>query len=285
MTSSPGARLKQALAERDIVVAPGAADGLAARLIEDAGFPAVYCTGGGISRGRGFPDLGLVTLTEAVERVSNMTEICSLPMIADVDAGFGNVLTLQRAVRLLERAGAAGLHVEDKEVPHRSREAKNNIVGMDEMCGRVRAAVAARRDPDFMIVARTDCLPTHGMEEAIRRGRAYAAAGADMIYVEHFKTKEQIERVARELAAPKLVSLNKGENELVPAAELGRMGYTLLTLPAELQLASIHAMRAMLDHISRFGTSDGFDAMATFPERSKLVNTDAYAGVERLYLP
>lgn len=282
---SAGAALKRLMAERDIVVAPGAADALAAKLIEDAGFPAVYCTGGGISRGRGFPDLGLVTLTEMVERVANMTEVCALPMIADVDAGFGNVLTLQRAVRLLERAGAAGLHVEDKEVPHRRKTARDNIVEVEEMAGRIKAAVEARSDPDFLIIGRTDCMPTHGIAEAIRRVRRYAEAGADMVYVEFFADRRQIEQVAREVDAPKLVSLNKGENELVPANELGAMGYKILTMPAELQLASIHAMRLMLAHIKQHGTSAGFDAMASFPERNRLVGAEHHKRIEERFLP
>lgn len=283
--SSAGSALKRLMAERDVVVAPGASDALASKLIEEAGFEAVYCTGGGISRGRGFPDLGLTTLTEMVERVANMTEVCPLPMIADVDAGFGNVLNLQRAVRLFERAGAAGIHVEDLEVPHRRKEARGNIVDPEEMAGRIRAALVARRDPDFLIIARTDCMPTHGLEEAIRRARLYAEAGADMVYVEFFVDRQQIEAVARDIRTPKLISLNKGENELIPASELGQMGYKILTLPAELQLASIHAMRAMLAHIKRHGTSAGFEAMASFPDRNKLVGTEHYKSVEQEFLP
>jgi 2-methylisocitrate lyase-like PEP mutase family enzyme len=282
---SAGAALKRLMAERDIVVAPGAADALAAKMIEEAGFPAVYCTGGGISRGRGFPDLGYTTLTEVVERIANMTEVCPLPMIADVDAGFGNALTLQRAVRLLERAGAAGIHVEDMEVPHRRKQPRDNIIALDEMADRIRAAVAARSDPDFLIIGRTDCMPTHGLDEAIRRVRAYADAGADMVYVEFFVDRRQVEAVARQVEAPKLISLNKGENELIPVGELAQMGYKILTLPAELQLASIHAMRAVLAHIKRHGTSAGFAAMASFPDRNTLVRTDDHKQIEQQFLP
>ena len=273
------------MAERDIVVAPGASDALAAKLIEEAGFPAVYCTGGGISRGRGFPDLGYTTLTEVVERIGNMTEVCPLPMIVDVDAGFGNVLTLQRSVRLFERVGAAGIHVEDMEVPHRRKQARDNIVDIGEMAERIRAAIAARSDPDFLIIGRTDCLPTHGLQEAILRGRRYADAGADMVYVEFLTNRNEVEAVAREIDAPKLISLNKGENELIPASELAQMGFKLLTLPAELQLASIHAMRAMLAHIKRHGTSAGFDGMVSFPDRNRLVETDSHKSIEQEFLP
>jgi 2-methylisocitrate lyase-like PEP mutase family enzyme len=282
---SAGAALKRLMVERDIVVAPGAADALAAKLIEEAGFPAVYCTGGGISRERGFPDLGYTTLTEVVERIANMTEVCPIPMIVDVDAGFGNVLTLQRSIRLLERAGAAGIHVEDMEVPHRRRQARDNIVDIDEMADRIRAALAARADPDFLIIGCTDCMPTHGLDEAIRRARRYAEAGADMIYVEFFVDRHQVAAVARAIEGPKLISLNKGENELIPASELALMGYKILTLPAELQLASIHAMRAILSHIKRHGTSAGFEAMASFPDRNKLVATDEHKKIEKQFLP
>ncbi len=282
---SAATRLRELLAEPGIVVAPGAVDALAAKLIEAAGFPAAYCTGGGISRSLGLPDVGYVTLTEMAGRGRNIAETCSLPLIADVDAGFGNVLTLMRAVRTFEAAGAAAIHVEDKEVPRRARDARANLVTAEEMAGRIRAALRARRTAEFVIIARTDALPVLGIGEAIDRANRYADAGADVIYVEYLKTRAEMEAVARRVAAPKLISLNKGEGELLPADALAAMGFKILTLPADLQLAAIHAMRALLAHLQAAGTTAGFDAMATFAERDELIGLAAARALEAEFIP
>jgi 2-methylisocitrate lyase-like PEP mutase family enzyme len=283
---SAALQMRILLAERDIVVAPGGYDGLTAKLIEEAGFDAIYCTGGGISRSRGLPDLGYTTLTELVERISAMTEASLLPMIVDADAGFGNVLTLQRAVRLLSRSGAAGLHLEDLEIPRRHKGFQNNIIGPMEMEGRLKAALAARDDPNFLIIARTDVLRALGIDEAIERARRYADAGADMVYVEFINSRAEMEHnIARQVTAPKLISLNNGENECVHASELAEMGYKLLTLPADPQLAAIAAIRRLLAYIKQQGTSVGFDEIATFAQREALVDTSRHTSVEDTYLP
>jgi 2-methylisocitrate lyase-like PEP mutase family enzyme len=283
--SGGAARLRALLAQPGIVVAPGAADALMARLVEAAGFPAVYCTGGGISRSLGLPDVGYVTLTEMAGRVRGMAEACALPLIADVDAGFGNALTLMRAVRTFEAAGAAAIHVEDKEVPRRARDARANLVRAEEMAGRIRAALRARSTPEFVVIARTDAVPVLGIDAAIDRANRYADAGADVIYVEYLKARAEMEAVARRVAAPKLVSLNKGEGELLPADELAAMGFKILTLPADLQLAAIHAMRALLAHLKAAQTTAGFEAMATFAERDELIGLAAARALEAEFVP
>lgn len=284
MSAGPG-RLRTLLAAPGIVVMPGAADALTARLVEMAGFSAVYCTGGGISRSLGFPDVGYVTLTEMVDRVRSIAQAVRVPVIADIDSGFGNALTLMRAVRAMEAAGVAGVHVEDKAVPRRVRDPRANLVDIDEMRGRLRAARQARESPDFLLIGRTDALPVLGLEAAIDRANRYADAGADMVYVEYLRTRADIEAVARRVSTPKLISLNKGEGEILPAPALAAMGYQVLTLPADAQLAAIHAMRAVLAHIRQAGTSDGFDAMATFPERDDVVGLPAARAAETEYLP
>jgi 2-methylisocitrate lyase-like PEP mutase family enzyme len=284
MASAP-ATLRTLLLEPGIVVAPGAADALTAKLVEAAGFTAVYCTGGGISRSMGFPDVGYVTLSEMVGRVRNIAEVCNLPLVADVDAGFGNVLTLMRAVRTFEAAGASAIHVEDKEVPHRTRDSRANLVDAEEMTGRVRAAIQARSNPEFVIIARTDVLPILGLDAAIERANRYADAGADVVYVEHLKTRADMEVVAKRVSAPKLISLNKGEGELVPADALGEMGYKILTLPADAQLAAIHNMKALLEHLKESGSMEKFDAMVTFPDRDALVGLADVRAIEEVFLP
>ncbi len=267
-----------------ILVAPGAADGLTARLVEEAGFPAIYLTGGGISRSYGLPDLGTITVTEMADRIRSIASVTTKPLIADLDAGHGGVLTLMRAVREFAEAGAAGAHVEDREVPRRWRDAAANVLDLKEMEGRLRAALRARPDPDFVIIARTDSLPVFGVADAIERGKRYAGAGADMIYVEHMGKRTDFEAVARGIAAPKLVSLNKGIGETPPASELDAMGFKLLTLPADAQLAGIYGMRALLAHVARHGTSVGFDAMVPFAERDKIVAAASLRATEEEFL-
>ena len=282
--ASAGARLRALLEASTIVVAPGAPDPLTARLVAEAGFAAVYCTGGGISRSRGLPDLGYTTLTELVERVSNMAEACALPMMVDADSGFGGVLNIQRTVRLIERAGAAGLHIEDDNIPRLTRDAAVNLIGTEEMGLRIRAACRARLDQNFLIIARTDVLPHLGLDEAIDRANRYADAGADLVYVEFSRTRQTIEAVARRVTAPKLISLNKGENEQLTPALLAQMGYKLLTRPSDTQLAAIHATRAVLRHLKERGTTEGFDAMISFAERDELVETAGHRAIENEFM-
>ena len=218
-----------------------------------------------------------------------MVEVCPLPMIADIDSGFGNVVTLMRAVRTFEALGTAGVHVEDMEVPRRCSTAEDNIVPGEEMAGRVKAAMSAKTDPDFVVIARTDVLPYHGLDAAIDRANLYAEAGADMVYVEHLKTRADMEAVAKRVSAPKLISLNKGsgkgKGDLLPADALGEMGYKILTLPADAQLAAIHNMKALLAHLKESGSTENFDAMVTFPDRDALVGLADARAIEEAFLP
>ena len=270
---SAGRKLRTLLEEVDIVVAPGASDGLTAKLIEAAGFTAVHCTGGGISRSMGLPDLGQTTLTEVAGRIRGMAEVCPLPMIVDVDSGFGNVLNLMRTVRVMESAGAAAIHVEDMEVPPRSTDAAANLYPAEEAAQRVRAALRARQDPDFHVIARTNALVVGDLDEAIDRANRYADLGADLIFVEFFTSRAQIEAVARRVAAPKLIGLIHDSDETPPSAELAEMGYRIEIVAADPQLAAIHAIQALLTHLKSTGTTNGFDAKVTFAQRDAIIGT------------
>lgn len=283
--NSPGERLKHLIEREGIVVAPGASDPLTAILIKEQGFEAVYCTGGGVSRSRGLADLGYTTLTETVERVSNITETCSLPLIVDADAGFGTALSVQRAVRLLERAGAAGLHIEDEEVPPRSSSPVQNFVSLQEMTGRVRAAIDARTDPSFLIIGRTDVLLHHGVDAAIDRANAYLDAGADMAYVEFLQKREDVEAVATRVKGPKFINQIKDETVILTRSELKEMGFKIMIHPADAQLAAIYAMRQVLKHLKQAGSSIGYDAMVSFAERDRIVDTDEHRRRLSQYLP
>jgi len=228
----PTARLRELLAGDRIVVAPGAFDGLSARLVERAGFPAVYATGGGIARSMGLPDLGLLGLTEVVERLLPIVESVGVPVIADADTGYGNVLNVRRTVRAFERAGVAALHLEDQEFPKRCGHLDDKaVISTAEMVRKLRAAREAATDPDLVLIARTDALAVEGLPRALARARAYAEAGADVIFVEAPQTVEQIEVVGRELPMPKLINMFQGgKTPLVPLARLQALGYQVVIL-------------------------------------------------------
>lgn len=277
--------LRGLLQKPELVVAPGAYDGLSARLVEQAGYPAIYLTGGGIARSFGRPDIGTTTMTEMADRVRAIASVTTLPLIADLDAGHGGVATTMRAVAEMEAAGASAVHIEDREVPRRYRNAADNILPLGEMIGRVRAALAARADEAFVVIARTDALPVLGLDAAIDRANSFADAGADAVYVEHLTTIAQMEAVARQVAAPKLVSLNKGLGDTPPAAELEAMGYRILTLPADLQLAAISAMQQVLAHVRAHGGTADFDPMIGFAARDEIIGLREARADEDKYLP
>ena len=284
MADAP-ATLRALLRQPGILVAPGAADALTAKMVEAAGFSAAYGTGGGISRSLGLPDVGLMTLGELTGRVRNIAEVCRLPLIVDGDSGYGSVFTLTRAVRMLETAGAAAMHIEDREVPRRVRDAEANLFEIDAMAARIRAALRARSNPDFVIIARTEALPILGLDAAVQRANRYAEAGADMVYVEYLRDRSHMEAVAARVPAPKLISQNKGQGELLPAAVLGDMGYKIMTVPADAQLAAIHNMKAMLDHLREHGSNADFDAMVTFADRDRAIGVAETRAMEEELLP
>lgn len=283
--TSAAQRLRALLAEPDPVVAPGAPDPLTALLAQEAGFAALHGTGGGIVRGLGQPDLGQFGLETLVARIGAITEVCALPIIVDVDSGFGGPLPLARAIRLLTRIDAAAVHVEDREVPRRSLDPRADIMEPARMEGRIRAALEARGADGPLVIARTDSRPTLGLDAAIDRANRYAEAGADLVYIEFIRTREEIEAVARRVAAPKLVAVTRTETATLTAQELGAMGFRIVIFPADAQLAAIHAMRAVLAHIRANGTAEGFDAMATMAERNRLVGTEVAQAFERDCLP
>ncbi len=272
-------RLRQRLRDGDVVVAPGVWDGLSARLVARAGFPAVYATGGGIARSLGYPDLGLLSFTEIVDRLANIVEHASVPVIADADTGYGNALNAQRAVREFERAGVAGFHLEDQTFPKRCGHYDDkSVVPAREMAQKLRAARDALTDPDVVLIARTDALAIEGLEGAIERAHAYAAAGADVIFVEAPVSVEQIETIARRVPQPKLINMFQGgKTPLVPVARLRDLGYRIVIIPGDLQRAAIRAMDDVLAAIARDGSSAALaDRMASFKEREGVVDTAGY---------
>ena len=269
-------RLRTLLGAGDVIVAPGVWDGLSSRLVARARFSAVYATGGGIARSMGYPDLGLLSLSEIVDRLANIVEHAGVPVIADADTGYGNALNTQRAVREFERAGVAALHLEDQTFPKRCGHYDDkSVISASEMAQKLRAARAATGDADLVLIARTDALALEGLDAAIERAHAYATAGADVIFVEAPVSIEQIETIAHRVPQPKLINMFQGgKTPLVPVARLKALGYQIVIIPSDMQRAAIRAMDDVLAALTRDGSCAALaDRMATFKEREDVVDT------------
>ena len=269
--------LTDLIMKQGIVTAPGVYDGLSARLAEEAGFSALYGSGGAIARSTGVPDIGLLTLTEVVERVRQICESTSLPVIADADTGFGNEVNVKRTVELFKGAGVAAFHLEDQEFPKRCGHLDGkSLIAVDEMCRKIE--VACKYAGEVVVIARTDAIAVTGFDDAIARANAYVEAGADMLFVEAPQTVQQIEAIARQAPGPKLINMfYGGKTPLVPATDLKAMGYQLIIIPSDLQRAAMTAMKEVLDVIRRDGDSGAVaDDMLTFQDRERLVRTKEF---------
>ena len=272
-------RLRQMLASDGIYLAPGAFDGMTARLIEQAGFDLVYASGGAIARSCGFPDIGLLSLTEVQQRLAQMTEVTSLPIIADADTGFGNATNARRTLRSFEHIGVAALHIEDQTFPKRCGHLDDKgLISTAEMVHKIHVVMAARVDPDFVVIARTDAIATEGFDAAIERSQAYLEAGADVIFVEAPETLEQVERIAELIPQPKLINMfYGGKTPLVEKERLRELGYKLVIIPSDLQRVAIRACQRVLETIRREGDSSSMrNDMVTFKDREEIVQTPEY---------
>jgi 2,3-dimethylmalate lyase len=242
-------RLRALVTGRQGLVVPGAYDAVSARLVEQAGFPAVYMTGFGVAAARlGLPDLGFAGLAEMVDQARNLVGTVSIPLIADADTGYGNALQVRRTVQQYELAGVAGLHLEDQVAPKRCGHLTGKqVVPVDEFAGRIRAAVEARSDPDLVIIARTDAIGVTGFEDAVARAEAATRAGADVLFVEAPTSEAEIEALPRRLDRPLLFNYApSGRSPLPPFARLRQLGYALVILPVDLLFAATRAMQRAL---------------------------------------
>lgn len=278
----PAARLRQRLPQ-DIVVAPGAYDGMSARLVADAGFSAVYASGGAIARAAGYPDIGLLSFTEVMDRVEKIVDASGLPVVADADTGFGGSANVERTVRIMERAGVAAFHIEDQSFPKRCGHLDDkSLVTAEEMCRKVHIARQTLADADTLVIARTDAIAVEGFDAAIARAERYLKAGADMIFVEAPETLAQIRAIADRLPGLKLINMfYGGKTPLVPLPDLAAMGYRLAIIPSDLQRAAIHAMQATLSVIRQTGDSSALaDRLTSFKEREEIVQTRRYLALD-----
>jgi carboxyvinyl-carboxyphosphonate phosphorylmutase len=276
-------RLRELLARPEPLVAPGAYDALSARLVEQAGFDVVYMTGFGTTAAlAGRPDVGLLTGTEMIDNARRIAAAVDVPVIADADTGYGNAINVVRTVQAYEQAGVAGIHIEDQVMPkkcgHMSGKA---VIPADEMVGKIRAAVAARRDPDFLLIARTDAAAVEGLSAAIDRARAYADAGADVLFVEAPTSEDDIARVADELrgVAPLVFNWAEGgRTPPIPLARIAELGFALVLFPIGTLLAATAGIRRLLASLRDDGvpavddlpTFDGFTDLIGLPEIREL---------------
>lgn len=285
---NPRQALKQLLKRDKLLVAPGCFDGLSARLVEQAGFEAVYLSGGAVARSMGIPDIGLVTMSEVVERAAQVVSAVKIPVIADADTGYGNAVNLVRTIREFERTGAAAIHIEDQITPKRCGHLDGKeVISLAEMEKKLEAALASRADPNFCIIGRTDARGVHGFDDAVRRGRAFAKLGVDAVFVEAPQSEAELAEIPRAIPdIPLLVNVFKGgKTPMLPVGELQRLGYRIAIYPSETQRAGIYAMRMALGLLKREGTTEAMDAaLTTFNERDQLVGLDEWQEIERQYM-
>jgi 2-methylisocitrate lyase-like PEP mutase family enzyme len=275
------ARLRQLLAGTDIVIAPGAYDGMTAKLVEASGYSAVYMTGAGTAATLGYPDFGLLTMTEMVSNAATLARSVAIPVIADADTGYGNELNVTRTVREYEARGVAGIHIEDQVAPKRCGHLDGKeITALDEYLAKVRAAVAARRDPDFVIIARTDARAVVGFDEAIRRANAAMKAGADMAFVEAVETMEELQAVPRLVNGPCLLNVVRGgKTPDVDFAAVMAMGYRLAILPSLLLVAVAEASLTALRGVKETNAPPSSAGSLPVSERFRRLGSDEWTSL------
>lgn len=285
MSINRAVRLRELLSREQILVAPGAYDALTARMIEKVGFEAVYMTGGGtVNSLTGLPDNGLVTLTEMAMNARYIVQATTIPLISDADTGYGNAVNTMRTVWEFERAGVAGIHLEDQVAPKRCGHLEGkDVVSVEEMVGKIQAACAARNDPNFVIIARVDARSVLGFDEAVRRGRAYREAGADLIFPEALESEEELRDYAKAVSGHLLANMTEfGKTPYLTARQFEEMGYKIIIFPVTALRVALKAVWELMTTIKEAGTPrDLIDRMYTRKELYELVQYDTFHEYEK----
>lgn len=281
--------LRELLRQKEILVAPGAHDVLTAIIAAHTGFGAVYFTGYGQAASHlGGPDVGLLTMTEMVARARNFVTAVDIPIIADADTGFGNAVNVQRTIREYEAAGVAGIQLEDQVAPKKcGHMTGRQVVPLDEMIGKLKAAVAARQDPDLVIIARTDARTTLGIEEAIRRGHAFVEAGADVLFIESPESLDEMRLITSSFNVPVLANMVEGgRTPLMNAHELEELGYGLVIFPTASTYITAQAVTRLMQELKRSGTTKALiHEMIAFNDFNSLIGLPAVRELENTFLP
>lgn len=283
----PTQMLKDVMRRRAAVTVPGAANAMFARVIEDLGFEVVYVTGAGVANMHlGAPDIGLSTLTEVSQTVAAIADAVALPLIVDADTGFGNPVNMVRTVRVLERAGAAGLQIEDQVFPKKCGHfAGKEVIPVGEMVDKIKAAVDTRRDGDLQIIARTDARAIEGFDRAMERAHRFIEAGADATFVEAPTSAEELARIARELDVPQVANIVFGGKTPDPGRErLAKMGFSMVLYANASLQAALKAAYTVLGALKEDGSLDRVaDQLASFEERQRAVAKDTWDAYEKRY--
>lgn len=278
--------LKELIKNGEFIMAPGAYDALTAKIIEAEGFNAVYMTGFGTSAFHfGLPDRGLLTMTEMVQNASRIVSAITIPLIADADTGYGTIINVDRTIKEYEKAGVSAIHIEDQVWPKRcGHMLGKEVISENEMVNKIKAAVEARKNPDFLIIARTDAIATHGFDHAIERANLYAEAGADIIFVEAPKTKNQVKKIPELFnKKPLLINLSPRTPNF-SATELKEMGYAIAIYPGICLAAAILACREDVKLLKETGKQREFkDVLHSFSELNDFLGVPYYNALEKKF--
>jgi len=287
MSEMPTTALRRLLAGPDPIMAPGVADALNARLVTRQGFEAIYMTGSGTTAVRlGMPDVGLLTMSEMVDNAGRIADASGLPLIADADTGYGGPINVRRTIRAFEAAGVAGVHIEDQQWPKRCGHlAGKTLIDENEMASKVQAAVDARRDSDFVIIARTDALSVEGFERALERGKVYEEAGADVIFIESPTTMEELTAIPKHFEIPTLLNHgSSGKTPYLTVDEMRNVGFKIAIYPNFVILAAIRAVERTLAELKSTGSVKGLlNEVASFTDMVELVGMREIQELESRY--
>lgn len=278
--ASPGQKLREAWATGPVAI-PGVFNPLVAKLAERIGFRAIYLSGGALSASSGVPDIGLLTLTEFVQAAALTVQATTLPLLCDADTGFGEALNVERTVTLFEAAGVAGIHLEDQDFPKRCGHLSGkSVIPAEAMAAKIRAAVAAKRDPNFVIIARTDAKGVNGFEDAVRRAKAYLEAGADAVFPEAMESRDEFERFAKEVPGAVLLAnmTEFGKSPLLDVQTLGHMGYGMVLFPLTAFRVAMRAAEETLRDLFANGTQKA--SVSKMQSRQELYDLLGYTGYE-----
>ncbi len=279
-------RLRRIVGRGQAVIVPGVSNALGARLVEQAGFEALYVTGAGVTNSHlGMPDLGLLSPTELAEITSRISDVCDLPLLVDIDTGFGNAVNVFRTMKLIERAGASAVQIEDQEFPKKCGHFEGKqVVPLPEMLGKVKAALDSRIDPNLQVIARTDAAAVHGMDEAIERAHAFIDCGADIVFVEAPRSREDIVRIAT-LPIPKMINIViGGKTPMIPVSELNDLGFSIVLYANACLQITISSVQEMLARLKAEGSLIGFeDRLASFDKRQAVLGAPDFERLEKRY--
>lgn len=279
---------RELLKREEILLMPGCFNACTARLIEQAGFKAIYISGAAIAGNfLGVPDIGLTTMTEILENARNITQVTTIPAICDADTGYGNAINVRRTVREFELAGVAGIQIEDQVMPKKCGHTEGKLlISKEEMVQKIKAAVDARQDPDFILVVRTDAIAVTGLEDALDRALAYQEAGGDIIFVEAPRTVEEMRKITATIKGYHLANMVEGggKTPILPLKELRELGYKVVIYPASIWMASIKATQEVLKILKEDGTTTRFASqMVSFQEMFEVVGRSKFLEFEKKY--